>query len=228
LAKRIFDLVVGSILAIIAAPLVVLLAAAVALELRAWPFFVQHRVGAGGRPFRIVKLRTLPPSTPKYMGKDRLDFEGLPAFARWLRRTHLDELPQFINVVLGRMSIVGPRPEMEHIVATCEDSFARTRHSVKPGCTGLWQISERCVTMIADSPEFDLYYVRYGSLRLDIWVLWRTALFMLGVAPGIRLDQVPEWTGPATLARPVLGHARVADGRSLVTDGLLGASEVAA
>ena len=91
-----------------------------------------------------------------------------------MRRLHLDELPQLFLVVIGKMSLVGPRPEMHSLTTHYGDEFAAQRTQVRPGCTGLWQISEHCTKMIFEHPEFDLQYVQNRSLRFDMWIIART------------------------------------------------------
>ena len=92
-----------------------------------------------------MKMRTLPTSCPSYTDKHQLDHVHIPAFCRLLRRLHLDELPQLVLVLWGHMSLVGPRPEMRHLHEQIDPDFARVRTSTRPGCTGLWQISEACL-----------------------------------------------------------------------------------
>jgi exopolysaccharide production protein ExoY len=194
--KRCLDVVLGSVLAVLAVPVIAVLAAGVACSLRCSPFFAQHRVGRDGRIFRFWKLRTLPAAAPAYADKYTIQTVETPRFARFLRRTHLDELPQLFLVVLGHMSLVGPRPEMPHLHAGADPAFARTRTSVRPGCAGLWQASVDQNRLIWDAPEYDLFYLRYASVRLDLWILWRTFTLMLGLGRHVSLGEVP----PSVLA----------------------------
>jgi lipopolysaccharide/colanic/teichoic acid biosynthesis glycosyltransferase len=193
MAKRMVDLVVGTCLAVLSLPAIVVLAVAVAISLRAWPFFVHERVGHRGRLFRFVKLRTLPPATSPYAAKYALSLDTVPPFARWLRRTHLDELPQLLLVPLGHMSLVGPRPEMPGLHATLDPRLAEARVSVRPGCTGLWQIGTDCHRLIGESPEYDLYYVGASALPLDAWIIARTIWLMIAGRGHIRLEDIPAW-----------------------------------
>ena len=140
--KRVIDVVVGTILAALALPVVLVLALVTVVNLRAWPFFVQTRIGAAGVPFRLVKLRTLPVATDHYADKRAIESIPLTWVSRTLRRTHLDELPQLFLVPIGLMSLVGPRPEMAFLRQRMNPSFARRRTEVRPGCTGLWQIGQ--------------------------------------------------------------------------------------
>ncbi len=190
--KRAIDVVLGGLLALLSLPVILLLAAATAVSLRAWPFFTQTRVGAGGVPFRIVKLRTLPVSTDHYADKRAIGSIPLTPLSRVLRRTHLDELPQLFLVPIGRMSLVGPRPEMAFLHDLMHPAFARRRTEVRPGCTGLWQISDGCGGLIAESPEYDSFYVENRSALLDLWIVWRSVAAVLGHSL-VTMADVPAW-----------------------------------
>jgi lipopolysaccharide/colanic/teichoic acid biosynthesis glycosyltransferase len=195
IGKRTFDVVAGGALCLLALPVIVISAAGAAISLRAWPFFTQERVGRDGRIFRFVKLRTLPVHTPPYAGKYELGHLDVPAFCKLLRLLHLDELPQLYLVVLGWMSLVGPRPEMPYLHEQLDPAFAAYRTSVRPGCTGLWQISDHCHEMIFEHPEFDEHYLRNRSLRLDAWILGRTLRLMIPVHDKrlVSLGEIAEW-----------------------------------
>lgn len=192
-ARRAIDLTIGLLLGVIVIPVIALAALVSAATLRAWPFFVQERVGDGGRPFRFVKIRTLPRSTPTDVDKHQLDLSLAPRLCVLLRRLHLDELPQLFLVVAGRMTLVGPRPEMVHLHERLPEDFATLRTSVPPGCTGLWQVSRACTDLIGNAPEYDRFYLANRTLRLDLWVLYRTARKMLGIGGGVSLHDVPDW-----------------------------------
>ena len=192
MAKRALDVAVGTLLALLVLPLIVVLAIAVAVEFRAWPFFVHERIGEGGRPLRFVKLRSLPPSTPKYATKDRIDVE-VSRFGRLLRRTHLDELPQLFLVIGGQLSLVGPRPGMPEEYEPVDAYYRRTRLTVPQGCTGLWQIGTHTYGLPSEAPEYDFFYVENASVRLDLLVLWWTGRLMVGLGRARSLDDVPRW-----------------------------------
>src|SRR5437588_3820593 len=153
--KRALDIVLGTLLVVLTLPMMIILAVGVMLSLRAWPIFVQQRIGRHGRPFRFPKLRTLPPTAPPYASKYDIGHLRLPWFTRLLRRTHLDELPQLFLVPLGTMSLVGPRPEMAMLHETFDGGFARLRTSVRPGCTGFWQIGRGADALIREAPDYD-------------------------------------------------------------------------
>jgi len=180
---------VDTVLVLATAPLwLPLLAAALAATALAtgWPpFFRQARMGRDGRPFTIHKLRTMragpPPPGALFEG---WTYAGDPRVTRWgafLRRYRIDELPQFWNVLRGDMSLVGPRPEPYEIASRLGREVAgyHARHTVRPGITGLCQISPAyrdfgTVEKSARKLEYDLEYVRRRSLRLNCWILWRT------------------------------------------------------
>jgi lipopolysaccharide/colanic/teichoic acid biosynthesis glycosyltransferase len=193
LVKRVIDVVVGTILVIVTLPLILLLAAISAVVLRAWPFFLHERVGYRGERFMVPKLRTLPPAVSATIDKYHVATLELPRFTRFLRRTHLDELPQLFLVPLGRMSLVGPRPEMPYLHKKGDPEFASMRVTKHPGCTGLWQIGRDADRLIWEAPAYDLFYVEHSSARLDLWILWRTGLLFAGLAEPVSLDEVPAW-----------------------------------
>jgi lipopolysaccharide/colanic/teichoic acid biosynthesis glycosyltransferase len=195
MAKRAMDIGLGTVLALLALPVILALAVGVAFSLRTNPFFLQRRVGKGGRLIPMVKLRTLPPSTPRYATKYELAHIEIPRFARTLRRLHLDELPQLLLVPLGYMSLVGPRPEMPQQHRVADAWFAAERTRVRPGCTGLWQISEAAQRLIWESPEYDRYYLRASSTSLDVWILWQTVRVLVGRGqPLVLTDLEPQPT----------------------------------
>ena len=200
---RALDVAVAAVLLALCLPVMVVAAVGAGLSLRTNPFFVQERVGLGGRPFRFVKIRTLPLEVPTYVDKHQLTRWAIPPFCRLLRRLHLDELPQLLLVLTGQMSLVGPRPEMAHLHDAMGPELAAARTTRRPGCTGLWQISTACTELIAEAPEFDVLYVEQRTARLDLWILYRTALKMLGIGPLITVDDIP--TG--LLRQPVLSRS---------------------
>ncbi len=191
--RVVLDVILGGFLLIVTLPVALVLALGSALSLRAWPIFTQTRLGLEGRPFRFAKIRSLPTSTPKYANKYQLNSVPLTRFGRFLRCTHLDELPQLLLVVAGRMSLVGPRPEMESVAATFEPWFVTQRQRIRPGCTGLWQVSVAADQLIGEAPEYDLYYVEHSCIRLDMWILWRTLVQLLPWVGAVTLDDVPRW-----------------------------------
>jgi exopolysaccharide production protein ExoY len=201
MCRRAFDVAVSGCLAVLTLPVVLIAALGSAAVLRAWPFFSQERIGKDGQPFRFLKVRTLPPVTPSYIDKHELANHHIPRFCRFLRALHLDELPQLYLVLAGHMSLVGPRPEMACLHDRMPASFATLRTSVRPGCTGFWQVSESCNELISAAPEYDSFYLAHRTLRFDLWVLGRTALKMTGLAGCVTLEKVPSWVLPTERRR---------------------------
>jgi exopolysaccharide biosynthesis polyprenyl glycosylphosphotransferase len=138
--------------------------------------FKQERVGLNGRKFIMYKFRSMYVDTPKYaLTPENSHDPRITPIGRFLRKTSLDELPQFFNVLKGDMSIVGPRPEMSFIVDQY-DQIQRDRLKLKPGITGLWQISADRAKQIHDNIEYDLYYVENVSPLLDLVIILRTVI----------------------------------------------------
>ena len=190
--KRAFGLLAGVALSIVTAPAIVLLAVGSAVSFRAWPLFVQKRLGRGGRPFNFVKLRSLPIDTPADADKYTIATTTTTRWGSFLRGSHLDELPQCWLVLTGRMSLVGPRPEMPALAATFDASFMEERLAVRPGITGPWQVSMACLGLIGEAPEFDRLYLAHAGPRLDAWVSLRTIGVLVGLRP-LPLERFPGW-----------------------------------
>jgi lipopolysaccharide/colanic/teichoic acid biosynthesis glycosyltransferase len=186
--KRALDLVIGVPLALAAVPVVALLAVAMACSLRAWPFFVQQRVGREGHLFRMVKIRTLPRQTPRYASKYELGGVVTTRTGQWLRSTHLDEVPQLFLVVLGSMSLVGPRPEMAQLMDRFDQAEADLRMRVRPGCTGLWQVSEDAGKLIYEVPQYDRSYLQNARPSLDLFLLRSTVRCALRTDASVSFD----------------------------------------
>lgn len=195
--KRAFDLFIATPAALATLPLAAALAAASAIRFRSNPLFTQPRLGRGGKVFRFWKIRSLPPIAPDTADKYQLQAISLPRLASVMRFRHLDELPQLFLVVSGKMSLVGPRPEMPTLAQSFDKDFVDERLSVSPGCTGLWQVSTSARKLIGEDPQFDLHYVRNWTLRLDAWVLYRTLLAVAFSNEIASLAEIPRWTGAA-------------------------------
>ena len=179
--KRALDIIGGAIGVALLIAMAPFLSLAIALESRGPVFFSQPRAGRGGQPFRIYKFRTMRPAPPEHeQGKWADDDEHrITRIGRILRKTHLDEFPQFINVLRGEMSLVGPRPEQPALIAKLEKEipFYRARLLVKPGLTGWAQINHGYVASVHETEiklEYDLYYIRHRNLWLDIFIILRT------------------------------------------------------
>ncbi len=195
--KRALDVVVGVALSIVTAPVIAVLAIGSAVSLRTWPLFVQERLGRDGRVFRFVKVRSLPADTRPDEDKYTLAGVSTTRWGRFIRSTHLDELPQFWLVVTGRMSIVGPRPEMPALARTFDPAFVADRLAVRPGITGPWQVSTAVVGLIGEAPEYDRFYLAHASLKLDAWLSLRTIGAVLGLRP-LPLEGFPSWAASPT------------------------------
>ncbi len=189
--KRLFDIVASLALLVITLPFIAVMAVVLAVRFRAWPFFRQDRIGKDGEVFAFLKLRTLPANAPSYADKYEIQEVELPRLARVLRNKHLDELPQLLLVLTGKMSLVGPRPEMPNLHEAGDQEFAALRTTVRPGCAGLWQVSEHQDRLIWEAPVYDMAYVQHPSLGFDLWILMRTMLFMLHLRPAVALTDVP-------------------------------------
>jgi lipopolysaccharide/colanic/teichoic acid biosynthesis glycosyltransferase len=179
-------LAVGAL--VVAAVPMAVIAGVVAVTMGRPVLFRQERVGLDGQPFEVLKFRTMRPDRRA----TRLDVihdrrrthksERDPrhtAIGRFLRRYSFDELPQLVNVVRGEMSVVGPRPELVSIVERYPPTLHQ-RHYVRPGLTGLWQISARGTGPMHENGRWDLTYVEQVSLRTDLRILVRTPAAMLG------------------------------------------------
>ncbi|HMJ27026.1 MAG TPA: exopolysaccharide biosynthesis polyprenyl glycosylphosphotransferase, partial [Pyrinomonadaceae bacterium] len=185
-AKRIFDFVAATLLILISAPGLALVAIVIKLDSKGPIFFVQERVGLNKRRFRMLKFRTMQSDAEARMSEfEHLNEKSGPIFkikndpritcvGRWLRRTSIDELPQLANVLLGDMSIVGPRPLSVRDATRMELAWQKRRFSVKPGLTCLWQVSGRSNLSFDQWMELDLEYIDRWSLGLDASILLRT------------------------------------------------------
>lgn len=187
LGKRLLDLGLSVALLLVALPLMAAIAVAIVLD-SGWPvFYRQDRVTRGGRIFRLIKFRTLTQNFELLYGAGLTppDHAGVTRVGRFLRATHLDEIPQLFNVIRGDMSLVGPRPERPFLV----EDFVRQnpayglRHGVQPGITGLAQVSGHYFTPFEEKLQLDLAYSRRLSLWHDLKLLLQTAEHLLFPRP---------------------------------------------
>ncbi|HBP21128.1 MAG TPA: hypothetical protein DEA08_25495, partial [Planctomycetes bacterium] len=187
--KRVFDLAAASALLLVSLPVLALLALLIRRD-GGPAFFVQRRIGYGGEAFRLWKLRSMVHDAEARL-KEVVDLEALdePVYkvqddprvtpiGRLIRRWSLDELPQLFNVILGEMSLVGPRPEVESVVARY-NAHQRRRLKAKPGLTGLQQVLARGSLDLEERIRLDVYYTRRRSFVFDLWILARTPLAVL-------------------------------------------------
>ncbi len=172
--KRIFDIVFASAAALVLAPLMLLIAAAIRLESPGRAIFRQRRAGRRGKPFVMLKFRTMRADVDPYGHSPRsADDRRLTRLGRRLRESSLDELPQLLNVLAGQMSIVGPRPLYERQAALW-DGRQRRRLEVRPGITGYAQVYGRGELTHEDKIELDVQYVERQSFILDLKIVLKT------------------------------------------------------
>ena len=195
IGKRLMDVVLSAVLLLCLLPLLALVALLVVVDSPGPVLFRQQRVGERGRVFTFLKFRSMYPGADQsshrsYMAKfingqaeaDSRDGDRLyklvadprvTRVGRWLRRTSLDELPQLWNVLVGQMSLVGPRPPIPYEVEHYRAEYLQ-RLAVKPGITGLWQVSGRIRTTFEEMLALDLEYIRRRSLLMDLTILLKT------------------------------------------------------
>jgi lipopolysaccharide/colanic/teichoic acid biosynthesis glycosyltransferase len=191
--RRAIDIVGGTLALILAAPVVALAMLAIRLETRGHPIYRQRRIGRDGRPFDLLKLRTMVDGA-EGLGAGLAINENDSRITRvgaLLRRTSLDELPNLLNVVRGEMSFIGPRPTIPVQVAQYSER-QRGRLALKPGITGWAQVNGRTALPWSERIELDLYYVEHRTLALDLRILWRTVAIVLG-GSGLYKGQTGGW-----------------------------------
>ena len=179
--KRILDLIISIVGFVLLSPVFLIVTIALFIANKGEPFFIQQRPGKEERLFSIIKFKTM---------NNKVDTEGnllpdskrLTAVGKFVRKTSLDELPQFINVISGRMSLVGPRPLLPEYLPMY-DELQKRRHEVRPGITGLAQVKGRNRMLFSERLKNDVYYVDHVSLLLDIKIILltiRSVLFKSG------------------------------------------------
>jgi lipopolysaccharide/colanic/teichoic acid biosynthesis glycosyltransferase len=193
--RRGVDIVVSAFALVLTAPLIALAALVVRLESRGHPIYRQRRVGRDGRAFDVLKLRTMVDGA-EGMGAGLAVNENDPRITRvgaFLRRTSLDELPNLLNVLRGEMSLIGPRPTVPVQVERYTPRQCG-RLAVKPGITGWAQVNGRASLPWAERIELDLFYIAHRSLLLDLKIVWRTVVMVLG-GSGMYKGQAGGWEG---------------------------------
>ena len=185
LIKRILDTVLVLATFPLTLPIMLLTAIAIRLEREGGALFIQKRVGQGGKEFDIYKFRSM----CKDSEKDGAQFASagdmrVTRIGKFIRKTRIDELPQFFNVLKGDMSLIGPRPEQKVFVDQFEEEipFYSYRHIVKPGISGWAQVVHGYAADVDDTKvkiEHDFYYIKYFSLWLDILIVFKTLKTML-------------------------------------------------
>ncbi len=195
--KPVFDRLAAMALLVVLSPVILAVAIAVRSQLGSPVLYRQERIGRDGQPFEMFKFRTM--HEDRRRQRPALPPEGVDrrkrhkttsdprhtALGRFLRKYSLDELPQFYNVLKGDLSLVGPRPELTDIVDRFYEDWQHARHDVKPGITGLWQVTERSdETLMVQHVDTDLRYIRDLSLRQDLRILVMTIPAVLGSRTG--------------------------------------------
>jgi lipopolysaccharide/colanic/teichoic acid biosynthesis glycosyltransferase len=185
--KVVVEFLTAAALLVLTAPLILLSALLVKLTSQGPAFYTQTRLGRSGRPYTIYKLRTMTNNCERQSGVRwaTANDPRITPLGRFLRKSHLDELPQLWNVLKGDMSLVGPRPERPEFVPALEKAFPhyRQRLLVRPGVTGLAQIqlpADTDLESVRRKLAYDLFYVRHASLWLDLRILAGTAFKMVG------------------------------------------------
>jgi lipopolysaccharide/colanic/teichoic acid biosynthesis glycosyltransferase len=196
MVRRAFDVIVAATALAAASPLLLVAVLAIRLESRGSAIYRQRRVGRDGRPFDVIKLRTMVTGA-EGMGAGLAISEGdtrITRVGRVLRRTSLDEVPNLVNVLRGDMAIIGPRPTVPVQIDRYTER-QRGRLAIKPGITGWAQIHGRTELPWDERIELDLWYIEHRSWRLDLRILWRTARMVLG-GQGLYRGEAPAWRDP--------------------------------
>ena len=188
--KRLFDIAASLFALLITLPLTLVVSLCIYLDDRGPIFYTQERIGKDGKPFRIYKFRSMCQNADakKKELTEQNEVNGAmfkmsndPRVTRvgcFIRRHSIDELPQLINVLLGNMTVVGPRPPLPEEVAQYSE-HDKERLKVKPGCTGLWQVSGRNSLDFDEMVELDIDYIEHASLLLDMKICFKTVWIMI-------------------------------------------------
>jgi lipopolysaccharide/colanic/teichoic acid biosynthesis glycosyltransferase len=195
--RRIFDVLVAGTVLLVTSPILAVAVVAIRLESKGHPIYRQRRIGRDGRPFDVLKLRTMV-SGAERMGAGLAVDDGDSRITRvgaLLRRTSIDELPNLVNVLKGEMSIIGPRPTVPVQVAQYTER-QRGRLALKPGITGWAQVNGRASLPWPQRIELDLWYVEHATLALDLRILWLTAR-MLVTGHGLYKGETGGWVDPS-------------------------------
>jgi exopolysaccharide biosynthesis polyprenyl glycosylphosphotransferase len=231
-AARLISMVVAAIGLVLVSPLLAALAVAIKVGSRGPVFFVQQRAGRDGRPFGLIKFRTMYPTTAARSEWVLDNLDRITPIGRWLRRFRLDELPQLVNVLRGEMNLIGPRPHptSNHAVFVDEIAYYCLRNSVRPGVTGWAQVRYGYANNLDEETEkmrYDLFYIKNRSVWLDVRILFETVgIIVFGqgasevrrpspsrselvpAAPRRRDDRAAymPWLANTTAARPSAGQ----------------------
>lgn len=188
--KRIFDFIAAVCGIIVLSPLMLVIAALIKLEDHGPVFYKQTRVGKNGKKFEMYKFRSMFVNADQMLDelKEQSDVEGpmfkmkndprITRIGHFIRKHSLDELPQFFNVLKGDMSLVGPRPPLPSEVAEYSD-YDKQRLYVIPGCTGLWQATERNEVGFNEMVQLDIEYIQKAGFWFDLWIIWKTVAIVI-------------------------------------------------
>lgn len=193
--KRFYDIVLSFIALVLLSPLLIILTIVTAIAMKGTPFFTQKRPGKKGkdgeeRIFRLIKFRTMT-NEKDNLGILLPDAERLKGYGEFLRKTSLDELPELLNIFVGNMSIVGPRPLLvRDMVFMTEEQ--RMRHSIRPGLTGLAQVNGRNAISWEEKLEFDVKYIQKITLFRDVIIILKTILKVLKHSDIVREGTVSD------------------------------------
>ena len=184
--KRAFDIAASAVGLVVISPVLLITMLAIVLEDGASPFFMQPRIGKDCKPFRMVKLRSMRPDAEQVLEQlseaEKQEFSQnfklahdprITKVGRFIRKTSIDELPQLWNVLVGQMSLVGPRPPLLVEEEAYGEHLAKVM-SVRPGITGYWQVHGRSETDFSERIELNEYYIEHRSLGLDLKILFET------------------------------------------------------
>lgn len=173
--KKIFDLLMATFLIIVLLPVLLVVYIILRVTTDDTVIYKQDRVGQYGKVFQIYKFRTMPKNTPILVGKQRAKIRNrVSKFARFLRSTSIDELPQLVNVIKGDMSLIGPRPVVPQEVALIQLREKSGANSVRPGLTGLAQVNGRKQLNNIEKAKFDAMYADHVTFKADILIVLRT------------------------------------------------------
>ena len=191
--RRAFDLVGASLMLVLSGPVMIVAAIAVALESHGHPIFRQRRVGRGGAPFEVYKLRTMVTGAERLgagLAVDEND-ERITRVGDFLRRTSMDELPNLFNVLRGEMSLIGPRPTVQVQVDRYTERQMR-RLDVLPGITGWAQVNGRASLPWSERIELDIHYVEHATPWMDLKILAKT-VYMVTTGQGLYRGETGGW-----------------------------------
>ncbi|MFM7308652.1 MAG: sugar transferase [Actinomycetota bacterium] len=202
--KRTVDLVASVVLLLILTPVIALAALVMMIVLRGAPGFSQIRIGRCGNPFKVWKIRTLALDTDRSLDSTEVNLLRIHPLARLLRISHIDELPQLVQVLTGRMSLVGPRPHIPRLRDQIPAMYRLERERLRPGMTGVWQLSRFRPDDVIDGAVCDRAYFLVQSFTLDI----RLLILTLVTGFGIRQLNVETILGRRRLSSPCLDSIR--------------------